>query len=535
MGTLRSLDGKSYQKYAELPQFVDLDGMTLYFDRIQSEPASSSLMRLRISFAKAGFPGDTHDTGTKEVALRDLIARRFWESCRMFAKGGGSGGMISIPRPGQEILERSCVVMSPTFIEVRFRAALPSEGRNIAAGPAAKMFTADLAEIAKASLFFSSYKQSKLYNHLNTAVTAQTIRSSLRERGLVSFIADGSVLPRREDGLAPMIDAIPFSSPDELRVSFVAADGSMVKGMGVPEGLTAVIGATRHGKTVLTEALAAGVYDHIPGDGRELVITVDDAVMITKDTGRSIRNVDVSMFMSDRENDVRSLTADDADDAVSSAVSAAEAVELGCRTLIADDTAVHRGLIHSDDKLEKMVPEGSETMIPFSKSIRGSRISAVAVCGHSGLADAADTVIVMHRYTASGAVVRKRAPVSDIPLPADRRPIAKNVSTAKGRKETNSVAVSASKIEFGERTIKIPVPMPDICQTSAAAHALIPAKEMMDGSVVLREIAERIAAEYRRKISSADTNIGDDKAAFRSFDIADMINRHPDIVFAKKT
>ncbi|MDR2866830.1 MAG: ABC-ATPase domain-containing protein [Methanomassiliicoccaceae archaeon] len=530
---LRSIDGRPYQRYGEMARSYDLDGITLYADRVQNEMSSSSDMRVRISFARSGFPDDTHDSPVKEIALRDLIARRFWESCRTFAKGGAHGGSIYIPRPGQEMLERSSVVFSRTFIEVRFRASLPAAGRNAAGNAAVKMLTEDLGEITKTSLFYNAYKQSKLYNHINTLITARTIRSSLRERGLVGFVADGSVMPRREDGAAPMADAAPFSSPDALAVTFTKADGTEVRGMGIPEGLTAVIGATGQGKSTLMRALAAGVYDHIPGDGRELVITADDAVEIYGDAGRTVRSVDVSLFMSDASRNTRSLSTDDADRATSSAVSASEAIEAGCRLLLMNDLNVHHGIMYRDAGIAAVIPKGDEVMIPVTEGLRGSDISAVIVCRH--MPEAADTMIITSGHNAIGAILRERAPKRNIIMPADRIPMSRNMVLAKGRKEVSSVAVSVQRIEAGEKTITFPPQLADICQTAAVADALADSKDLMDGTVTLRDAAKRLEDTHRKRINSTDINAGPDRAAFRMYDIAAVINRHPDIVFAQRS
>ncbi|MCL2607380.1 MAG: ABC-ATPase domain-containing protein [Methanomassiliicoccaceae archaeon] len=536
---LRSIDGKAYSRYRELSPSYDMDGPTLYIDKIQNEPSSASYMRVRISFAMSGFPDDAHDTGTKEIALRDLIARRFWESCRTFAKGnsgGNQGGAMSIPRPGQEILGRSSVVASGSFIEVRFKASLPSAGRNVAGKAAEKMLADDLIEIVKASLFFSSYKRSKVYNHLNTAVTAQTIRSALRERGLTAFIADGSILPRREDGLAPMIGAVPFTSPDCLRTSFATADGNTVEGMGIPEGITAVIGATGHGRSTLIDAISSGVYDHIPGDGRELVITVEDAAVVTGDIGRSVKNADVSLFMSDTLHDVRSISSDNADDALSSAVSASEALEIGSGLLLMDDTSVNHGLLYCDDEINSLLPEGDEKMIPVKRAVRqhGLGISVIYACRHSDALDA-DTAIMMSGHTAIRSV---RSTVTNDNtkqlLLAERMPISKNMDMTKGRKDVNSIALSSFKMEFGETVIKIPRPVADVCQMAAIADAMIPAKDIMDGTVTMKELTKRLEEVQRNKINSAEVNAGPDMAVFRKYDIAAVINRHPEIVVAQK-
>ena len=39
--------------------------------------------------------------------------------------------------------------------------------------------------------------------------------------------------------------------------------------MGIPKGITLIEGGGYHGKSTLLNALELGVYNHIPGDGRE--------------------------------------------------------------------------------------------------------------------------------------------------------------------------------------------------------------------------------------------------------------------------
>ncbi len=63
------------------------------------------------------------------------------------------------------------------------------------------------------------------------------MRSQLTPHGLVAFVADGAVLPRasghRDEPLTS--HAVPFESPENLRVTLSLSDGSEVSGMGIPE------------------------------------------------------------------------------------------------------------------------------------------------------------------------------------------------------------------------------------------------------------------------------------------------------------
>lgn len=72
--------------------------------------------------------------------------------------------------------------------------------------------------------------------------------------------------------------------------------------MGIKKGITLIVGGGYHGKSTLLKALETGVYNHIAGDGREYVITDDTAMKIRAEDGRSIRDVDISMFIHDLPN-----------------------------------------------------------------------------------------------------------------------------------------------------------------------------------------------------------------------------------------
>lgn len=67
--------------------------------------------------------------------------------------------------------------------------------------------------------------------------------------------------------------------------------------MGIPKGITLIVGGGYHGKSTLLQALERGVYDHIAGDGREYVITNDSAMKIRAEDGRSVEKVNIQPFI----------------------------------------------------------------------------------------------------------------------------------------------------------------------------------------------------------------------------------------------
>lgn len=79
--------------------------------------------------------------------------------------------------------------------------------------------------------------------------------------------------------------------------------------MGIPLGVTLIVGGGFHGKSTLLQALEMGVYNHIAGDGREYVITDASAVKLRSEDSRSISNVDISFSSTiSRERVIRPLS-----------------------------------------------------------------------------------------------------------------------------------------------------------------------------------------------------------------------------------
>lgn len=154
-------------------------------------------------------------------------------------------------------------------------------GRRIMGSEAQKLLTRVLPEIVSCSCFYGNLPAREIARHVQGYEDAEHIRQQLVKEGLVAFIATGSILPR-ESGISPkpLPRAVAFRSPDTITVSLETTDGNLVQGMGIPEGVTLIVGGGYHGKSTLLQAVELGVYNHLPGDGRELVITREDAVKI---------------------------------------------------------------------------------------------------------------------------------------------------------------------------------------------------------------------------------------------------------------
>ncbi len=166
------------------------------------------------------------------------------------------------------------------------------------------------------------------------------IRCELERLGLVSFVADGSILPR-ESGISsrPMKGSVPFQSPDSLRMELNLPHGGRITGMGLRRGITLIVGGGYHGKSTLLKALESGVYNHVAGDGREYVITDSTAMKLRAEDGRSVQNVDISLFINDLPNkkDTRCFSTEDASGSTSQAAAVIEGIEAGSRVFLIDE------------------------------------------------------------------------------------------------------------------------------------------------------------------------------------------------------
>jgi len=283
---LFSIDGRGYSAYKGIKGEYDFGKYILTIDHVQADPfAPPSKSRIIISREEAGFPDELLNSKEKIIAVSDFLTRAFRNSINHFnsaINGTGKSGLLTIDRCGQEMLERTSVLIRRDRIEARFEIGLPAAGRRVLGKAASSIFIDVIPKIVDSALMYKNVDQKALKKQVDLIVDQEYIRRELRKRGLIAFIANGSILPR-ESGISdrPLLkDSIPFKSPESLEIELVLPNRGPVKGMGIPEGITLIVGGGYHGKSTLLRALELGVYNHIAGDGRELAITVRDAVKI---------------------------------------------------------------------------------------------------------------------------------------------------------------------------------------------------------------------------------------------------------------
>lgn len=389
---------------------------------------------------------------TRAVALRDYLARTLRELLK--------GQAISIAPAGQEILERSSVNLHETwqddfstpafnalgpYLELRLRWSLPAFGREIAGRQAARNLNLDLARAIASLDLRESELGAAAWKHCQVAEDHAALQKILVERGWVAFLADGANLARRSGvSQLPLEGCVPLTAPETLAQTVQLPHAGAVRGTAIPAGVTVIAGGGYHGKSTLLNAIARGIYPHVPGDGRELVATVPEAMAVRAADGRAVTGVDLRPFISHlpgRDADPAQFTTANASGSTSQAASIMESLELWGQpaqaALLLDEDTCATNLLIRDQRMRALVSSEREPITPLVDRIRALHrergISTLIVMGGSGdYLDVADQVLIMDSYRLVDATAQARqvcasqprvdTSLPDFPLPARRLP-----------------------------------------------------------------------------------------------------------------
>ena len=555
--TLYRIEGKGYPAYKDIRGRYNFNDFALFIDHVQGDPfAAPSRIRVRLPMQIAGFPpGDTYNNRSRLIALRDYLARLFSNACQKFSdrsRGSGKSGLIAMDKPGQEILERSSIIVTGDFVEARFVVGLPARGRRIMGRQAATMLCKEVPKLVEMALYYDSLNKKLMDAHLNTAEDADTLRDQLSALGLVAFVADGSYLPRRSGVDHRPLQAentIPFHSPDSLRVEVTLPHVGRISGMGIPTGVTLIVGGGYHGKSTMLSAIELGVYNHIPGDGRELVVTEPTAVKIRAEDGRRIEGVDVRPFINNLPNhsDAAAFRTDNASGSTSQAANIIEALEVGAKLLLLDEDTCATNLMIRDARMQALVEKLGEPITPFIDRVRdladaSNGVSTILVLGGSGdYFDVADTVIRMDKYipydvTAKAKVIAAQhttgRKVEDAGgwSPLTRRiPLAKSLNPRKGTREVSIKGRALRAVLFGTEEIDMSAvtQLVDEGQVRAIGQALnLARKQFMDNQRDIPDVIDAVMQEViQYGLDILDHRQTGDYVAFRAYELAAALNR----------
>ena len=519
VGHLHALDGRSYAAYkAIVGRYRAPAGWFLHIDRVQSDPYAPPT-RIHVDV-----PTDLHGLALLDEA--DLLA----DVDRRLAAGdfltrelhaGFRGTALSIASPGQEILERSSVILRPDeqkegagwVLEIRARLALPAQGRSIQGREASRIVGRDLVRELEEATDLTGERGDRLVRHVAILEDHRALRAAVARNGWVSFLADGAVLPRRS-GVSdePLDGGVPLQAPDSMAATVELPHAGSVRGTVVEAGVSVIVGGGYHGKSTLLSAIERGVYPHVPGDGRELVATVPDAVKVRAADGRAVTGVDLTPFISHLPagRDTASFTTRNASGSTSQAASIIEAVEAGATTLLLDEDTSATNLLIRDSRMRELVAADREPITPLVDRItalfRQRGVSTVMVMGGSGdYLDVADRVLLMDAYHLRDATEQAHRIVADQPrplteledfaAPRQRVPEPAPPRTRRGPVRTRAHGTSTLVLDREDIDISDVGGVTDPGQAEAVAYALRALLEQrFDGVSPLRECLDDLEA-----------------------------------------
>lgn len=551
-GALKNLDGRNYTSYKGIAGVYLFLDFTLFIDHVQGDPfASPSRLRVQIPQSIAGFPADTFLTKSREIALRDYLARMFREAALKEAskKGSGKSGEITVAAAGQEILERTAVIVNEQMVEARFTTGLPANGRRILGFQAVELLCDEIPRMVSKSLKFQSLDSAQLYRHIKTAEDADSIRNKLILGHHVAFIANGSILPRKSGVDQRRLErAIPFQSPKTLEATFDTPNSGSVTGMLVPAGTTLIVDGGFHGKSTLLNAIALGVYNHIPGDGREFAVSSPMAVKIKAEEGRSIQKVDISPFINLLPLGIstKDFQTANASGSVSQAANIVEALEAGARILLLDEDTSATNFMIRDKRMQQLIAKDKEPITPLIDRINALKdehgVSTLIVMGGSGdYFDVADLVIGMKDYKPEDLTNEARAIAGEFPTGRAaeskggfgaikrRKLLLKSLDPSRGRKPVAVKTRKTDSIEFGTQEINLNAvdQLVDNGQLKAIGEALVFIKnDRQSPDLTLPEILNRVLFFIEENgIQGISQTPKGDLVRFRIFELAAAVNR----------
>ena len=376
------------------------------------------------------------------------------------------------------------------------------------------------------------------------------LRAQLGERGLVAFLADGSILPRRSGAdPRPLGGALPLAAPAALAVELAAPHVGTVRGLGIRTGVTLIAGGGYHGKSTLLQAVALAVYDHLPGDGRERCVSADSLLSVRAEDGRSVRGACLTPFIGALPlgRDTGCFDTDDASGSTSQAAAIVEALEAGAAGLLIDEDTAATNFMIRDARMRRLVPGTDEPITPFIDRVRQlwqeRGVSSVLVVGGAGdYLDVADCVIRMDAYqprdvTAQAREIAAAQPLGDAaprapgawPLGAPRIPLPDSLDPRRGRRPERVRAVRTRAIEFGQEEIDVSLlyQLVDAAQCRMIGDLLLRlTRGLCDGRRDLPRLLAALEAELETQGLDALVPGGfGDRARPRRFEVAAALNR----------
>ena len=555
---LRHLESRSYREYKGIKGNYAFPTFVLSVDYVQVDPfAAPSRIRVRLPQSVAGFPDEWITDYVCQWAIADYITRQVAQVAKTTDKKRGSGksGKIEIAAPSQAILRRTAVWIDEAAVELRLTVGLPAFGRRIAGKAAAELLCEDIPALVARTLSYSALDESALKTHIQTHQNAEALRNQLAENNLIAFVGADACLPRRSG-----IDERPlkkgvagFIPPAENTIVLDTPHSGSVKGLGIRTGVTLIVGGGYHGKSTLLRAVEQGIYNHIPGDGRQQVVSHEATVKIRAEDGRSVSGVDISPVINHlpQRRSSQAFSTENASGSTSQAAALMEAVEAGAKVLLIDEDTAATNFMIRDRNMQALIAKDKEPITPFVDKVRqlydDYGVSTILVMGGSGDYFAvADTVIAMEDYQPT--IVTEKAKAIAQANPAQRQ---SEGDTSFGKITPRAVLPGSLPAPKGDRSLKVKARRDSLMlgyedinlkaveqiaeahQVRAIAQAMMYAERYyFDGVRSLSDVLDLVMDDIERggldmlaEAGTQDRRIMGNWASFRRFELAAAINR----------
>ncbi|MEU6249334.1 ABC-ATPase domain-containing protein [Glycomyces sp. NPDC047010] len=545
---LTALEGTSYGRYKSLRGKWWTGPAILDILKVQSDPfAPPSRVELRFDAETADLLPEWYATPERRRALAVLLAKRFRKACPTRD--------LRIDAGGQEILRRaSCQVEEDGSVVFRLGAQFPGHGRRIAGRQAARLLCEDLPDTADDALAVGEDEAGAWVRHADDVAA---LRKQVSDIGLVAFVADGAMLARRS-GVddRPLESGVPFTSPGSLAVEVELPHAGKVRGMGIAPGVTLIVGGGFHGKSTLLRALESGVWDHVPGDGRDFVVADTSAVKVRAEDGRAVTGVDVHAFVDHLPSgdDTRHFSTENASGSTSQAAAIVESLEAGARVLLIDEDTAATNLMIRDARMQELVAKDREPLTPLVDVVRSMAdehgVAVVLVMGGSGdYMDVADRVVLMDAYVPEDVTERakalaakptgRRVEAEGFRMPRARVIDARSVSSeSRGKQKIR--ADDTDGLRFGESEIDVRAveQITDHSMTAGIGYAIEAAvrEGWIDGKATVSEALDRLESALDAEGQEVLLRVRDaDFAVPRRFEVAAALNRMRELRVREET
>lgn len=383
-------------------------GMDIYCD--ETHRSTPEIVKFTLQFPLRQLGIVSNENNDKKILIADFCLREFVKHIKEIhlLREHQTGkekytGAIYIYEPNNLVLLRNTSYVKDDFLNIMLRIRFPvhmMEKRNVIAGRlSVKLIKKFLARAIRD--FIDEFNTDAYHEALTVFTRQQEIRNMLRKEGLVSFIANGSILPKNHDGTA-LQDAIPFIAPEEDEIELHLSDGFSIKGFGIKSGVTVITGGGYSGKSTLLDSIMTGIYDHVIGDGREYCITQSNSCKIVAEDGRRITNMNIAPFIRNIHGKFTdNFSTDHASGSTSQAANIIEAISFGCRLLLIDEDRTATNFMIRDARMKTIIK--NDAIIPFTDRVReiyeNTGTSTILVIGGSSeYLDLADNVYLMKDY-----------------------------------------------------------------------------------------------------------------------------------------